>query len=205
MLKDLGYSFDQTLSCTHPLNFDFFRDETVSCFDNDGFELSLLEQFYYKRNDFPLYNFLNHTCFQVKWFNMNDDNFVLDHSLMLERKSFSGEAKKQIQHYSKKFPQLLKYLKLKPKWGIDFALEYYKDDTYIEVLHIEYDYNDYDEAVKAKDNFQSKLLETDWNDFLTSLIRKKEEWANLQGFEQNDYKARYWGLPKAEITLKSFS
>lgn len=205
MLKDLGYSFDRTLSCTSPLTVDLFRDETVSCFDNDGFELSLLEQYFYKRNNFPLYNFLNHNCFQVKWFDMTDNNFVLDHSLLLERKSFDGEAKKQIEFYSKKFPQLLKYLKLKPKWGIDFALEHYENDEYIEVLHIEYDYSDLDQAIEKKEMFQNKLLSTDWTDFLSTLKRKKDEWINLKGFQQNDYKARLWGLSKAEDTLKSFA
>lgn len=205
MLNDLGYSFDKTSLCETPIDNSLFKEETVSCFDNDGFELSLLEQSFYKENNFPLYNFLNHNCFQVKWFDMNDDNFVLDHSLLLERKSFGGEAKEQIVSFSKQFPQLLKYLKLKPKWGIDFSLEYYKDNEYIEVLHIEYDYYDYDEAVKAKDEFQTKLLSTDWNDFLLTLRNKKEEWVNLKGFQQNDYKARLWGLPKAEDTLKSFA
>jgi hypothetical protein len=73
------------------------------------------------------------------------------------------------------------------------------------VLHIEYDYYDYDGAVKAKDEFQTKLLATDWYDFLSTLKKKKEEWVNLKGFQQNDYKARLWGLPKAEDTLKSFA
>lgn len=205
MLNDLGYSFDQTRACTNPIDIEFFSNETVSCFDNDGFELSLLEQSFYKENKFLLNSFLNHTCLQIKWFTMNDKNFVLDHSLLLERKGFSNEAKDQIQFYSKQFPQLLKYLKLKPKWGIDFALEYYKNETYIEVLHIEYDYYNYEEAVEAKDKFQTKLLATDWNDFLLTLTKKKEEWVNLQGFQQNDYKARLWGLPKAEDTLKSFA
>ena len=205
MLSDLGYSFDQTRACKNPVNETAFKDDTVSCFDNDGFELSVLEQSFYKENNFPLHNFLNHNCFQVKWFTMNDDNFVLDHSLLLERKCFDGEAKEQIEFHSKQFPQLLKYLKLKPKWGIDFSLEYYEDNLYIEVLHIEYDYYNFDKAVEAKDKFQTKLLATDWNDFLSTLKKKKEEWVNLKGFQQNDYKARLWGLPKAEDTLKSFA
>lgn len=205
MLECLQVDFKSNPSCTKGIDNSHFTDRAVSCFDNDGFELSLLEQQYYKENTFPLFDFLNHTCFQVKWFTLDDKHFILDHSLILERKDFQGEAREEIIKHSKLFPQLLKYLKLKPKWGIDFSLEYFKDNEYIEVLHIEYDYYDYDEAVKAKDEFQTKLLSTDWNDFLLTLSKKKEEWVNLKGFQQNDYKARLWGLPKAEDTLKSFA
>lgn len=205
MLKDLGYLFDNSSSCTKPIDYCHFTERNISCFDNDGFELSLLEQLFYEANNYPLFDFLNHNCFQVKWFDLDDKRFFLDHSLLLERKDFSDEAKEQLESYSKKYPQLLKYLNLKPKWGIDFALEYYNDVDYYEVLHIEYDYDNYQDAVDAKEKFQTKLLNTDWNDFLSTLIKKKEEWVNLKGFQQNDYKARLWGLPKAEDTLKSFA
>ena len=205
MLKDLGSCFDQTKSCLLSINPSYFNQQTINCFDNDGFELTLLEQQFYKDNHFSTNNFLNHNCLQSRWLSLIDQNFILDHSLLLERKCFECEAREQIKHFSKQFPQLLKYLKLKPKWGIDFSLEYYKNNFYIEVLHIEYDYYDHGEAVEAKNLLQAKLLATDWNDFLSFLIKKKEEWVNLRGFQQNDYKAKLWGLPKAEETLKSFS
>lgn len=204
MLKDLGFSFEPTKSCIHPIDPSYFNPPCIHCFDNDGFELTLLEQQYYKENHFTVNHFLNHHGCQTQWFSLDDPNFILDHSLLLERKSFDDRAREQIESYCKQFPQLLKYLKLKPKWGIDFALEYYSGDSYMEVLHIEYDFYDYDQALKAKEVFQTRLLATDWNDFVSSLIKKKDEWVNLKGFQQNDFKAKHWGLSKAEDTLKSF-
>ena len=112
---------------------------------------------------------------------------------------------RQLEYKRKEYPQLNKYLNLVPKWGIDFLMEYYNENTYMEVLHIEMDYRSYGQAVEAKDFFQKKLLDTDWVDFAKSLIRKKDEWYFLPGMQQNDYKAKMWGLNKAETTQKAFS
>lgn len=205
MLELLDSSYSKITSCTAPIENELFNEEYIRCFDNDGFELTLLEQEYYTKNNFFINDYLNHNCLQSKWFNLPEEkNFVLDHALILERKSFKGESREQLKKHVGKFPQLKKYLLVVPKWGIDFALEFYDNDNYIEVLHIEYDYQSFSLAQEAKLAFEQKILSTDWNDFVSSLKIKKDKWINLKGFDQNNWKATFWGLPKAEITYKSF-
>ena len=202
-----GNQFIEKANCTTPVPEDYMNlDSWVQCYDNDGFELSKLEKAYYAANGFPIRDRLNHECCQRDWFFMPpQDGFILDHALVLEKKGFAEAAREQIEHHSKRNPQLVKYLKSVPKWGIDFAMEYYEADDYMEVLHIEYDYTDLDKAKEARKMFEHKLMATDWKDFVKRLKKKKNKWEGLRGMMQNDWKAKYWGLAKAEKTIKSFT
>ena len=197
-------TFDKTLHLTKRVSNDVITEDYFRYFDNDGFELSYLEQDYYRENGIKLSNILNHACDQKPWIVGGDTNFKLDHSMLLQRWSFEGTAREQLEFNRKRFPQLNKYLSVVPKWGLDFALEYYNNNHWLEVLHIEMDYRDYDEALEAKDWLQNKLTTTDWPGFVKSLIIHKTEWENLTGMQQNDWKAVYWGLNKAEYTQKAF-
>lgn len=205
MFDVVNRCFNNQSYCLLKVHEDCFTEENVACFDNDGFELTLLEQAFYETNRFPLEVHLNHRCFQYPWLTTSKQSeFILDHALLLERKGFNGEAREQILQHKENFPQLKKYLKVAPKWGVDFALEYHTDYEYIEVLHFEYDYDSLVEAEEKKKYFEQKILNTDWNDFVCSLKRRTEEWVYLKGFSQNDWKASFWGLPKAEVIIKSF-
>lgn len=195
---------DSNLELVKPVEDFKINDKTVMFFDNDGFELSVLEQEYYLENDIFLNPILNHSCDQREWVRCNDKNFKIDHSILLQRWKFAKEAKKQLKNKINAFPQLNKYLKLQNKWGLDFALEYYDQENSLEVLHIETDYKNYEEALQGKEIFEKKLLATDWHDFVKSLIKNKHKWESLQGMDQNDWKAVHWGLKKAEITHKVF-
>lgn len=197
-------SFNRYLNLEKRVSYDVIKPEYIQYFDNDGFELSYLEQEYYRENGVKLNNILNHSCDQREWIKGGVGNLNVDHSMILQRWSFVGEAKKQLEAKRNEFPQLNKYLNMVPKWGLDFALEYYKDDTFVEVFHIETDYRDYNEAVEAKEWFEVKLLQTDWEQFVKSLILNRDKWEHLPAMQQNDWKATYWGLNKAEITYKAF-
>ena len=205
MLSATNNKFDSYLGLKKRVSNDVINEKYIKYFDNDGFELSFLEQEYYRENGINLNYTLNHGTDQKEWIIGGDEHFKIDHSLLLQRWAFVDEAKRQLEYKRKEYPQLNKYLNLVPKWGLDFLLEYYNENTYMEVLHIEMDYRSYGQAVEAKDFFQKKLLETDWIDFAKSLIRKKDEWQFLPGMQQNDYKAALWGLNKAETTQKAFA
>jgi hypothetical protein len=140
--------------------------------------------------------------YQDVWMSGGDDRFMIDHSMIITRCGYAGEALDQLHKYSKTFPYLKKYLKLQPKWGIDFALEYIEGDDFFEVLHIEMDYASIVEAEDAKAHFEERILATDWEHFTKYLIEHREEWSPLQGMDRNDWKARAWGLGKAEYLLK---
>lgn len=196
--------FDNYLDLNNRVSNDVITEEYIRYFDNDGFELSFLEQVYYKENNVPINLTLNHFCDQRTWMTYTDENLILDHSMVLQRWEFKGEAKEQLETKKTQYPQLNKYLKLKAKWGIDFSLEYYKDDIVLEVLHMEMDYQNYDEALSAKKFFEEKFISTDWNHFTDSLLKNKSQWEHLQGMDQNDWKAVHWGLNSAEKTFKAF-
>jgi len=197
--------FDQYLELKNRVSNDVITEQYIRYFDNDGFELSFLEQEYYRENKVSINNTLNHYCDQKEWIKCEDENFKVDHSMILQRWEFVKDARLQLESKKTKFPQLNKYLRLNSKWGLDFAIEYYDESNAIEVLHIETDYNNYYEALVAKDFFEKKFLSTDWNHFTDSIIKNKPKWEGLQGMEQNDWKAVHWGLNRAEKTLKAFS
>jgi len=204
MLFTVDNNFNFDLSISKPVENKKFKKKNVQCFDNDGFELSKLEQEYYKVNQIYLENCLNHLGCHKQWIKCKDSKFKVDHSLLLQRYKFKDYAEEQLVNYKKIFPELNKYLRLKPKWGLDFALEYYDYKYAIEVLHIELDYSNYYLAIEKKEKLEKKILNTDWVNFTEYLKRKKEQWSSLPGMEQNDWKARYWGLEKAEFTKKAF-
>lgn len=197
--------FNNYLELKRRVSNDVITEQYIRYFDNDGFELSYLEQEYYRENLVPVNAILNHACDQREWVSCNHVNFKVDHSMILQRWEFVKEARDQLESKKIQFPQLNKYLKLHSKWGLDFALEYYNGDIAIEVLHIENDYNNFYEALVAKDFFEKKFLTTDWEHFVQSLIKKRTQWEGLQGMEQNDWKAVHWGLNRAEKTLKAFT
>ena len=183
---------------------DVIDSQYIRYFDNDGFELSYLEQEYYRENGINLTNCLNHSCDQRVWLEGEYDGLKIDHALLLHRWEFNGEAREQLERYKSKFPELNKYLMLKPKWGMDFALEYYYGENVLEVMHFENDYSSFEEAQNAKNYFEQKIQSTDWLDFAQYLLQNRDEWVGLNGMAQNDWKASRWGLNKAEETLKSF-
>jgi hypothetical protein len=193
------------LQLYHRTSNDVINEQYIRYFDNDGFELSYLEQEYYRENNINLTSCLNHVCDQKVWLEGSSNGLKIDHALILHRWEFQGEAREQLIKYKHRFPELNKYLMLKPKWGIDFALEYYDNDNAIEVMHFENDYPTYGAALQAKNYFEAKILSTDWIDFAKFLIRNKDKWQHLKGMTQNDWKASHWGLNKAEETIKSFT
>lgn len=196
--------FDLTLQLNKRVSNDVFTEQYIKYFDNDGFELSYLEQEYYRENNVSINTLLNHPCDQTEWIRCDDPLFKLDHSLLLHRRSFAGEAREQLIKYKSQFPQLDKYIRLTPKWGFDFALEYYYGETSLEVIHFENDYPSYEQALETKSVLEEKILTSDWIHFVQKLIWYKDKWENLPGMQQNDWKAKFWGLNRAEETIKSF-
>jgi len=197
-------TFDPTLILEKRVSNDVITEQYIKYFDNDGFELSYLEQEYYRGNNVSINTLLNHSCDQAEWIRCDHSLFKLDHSLLLHRRSFAGEAKEQLVKYKNQFPQLDKYIRLNSKWGLDFALEYYYEETSLEVIHFENDYPSYQQALEAKQVLEKKILSTDWLHFVQQLIWYKDKWKHLHGMQQNDWKAEFWGLNRAEETIKSF-
>lgn len=203
MLKRLDV---QTLShpvCYKPINFINLKDFLY--YDKDGFELNQAEQNYYYKMNYPLNSCLNHMCFQQNWFISEIKDIIIDHCLILHRCRYEDEALEQLNYLSKTIPQASLLANTRAKWGFDFALDSIDSEGNVfEVLHVEYDDYNYFKFNEKMISFDFKIRHTDWIDAASKIIQHKEEWANLKGFEQNHWKAKFLiGWNKAEYTEKS--
>jgi hypothetical protein len=182
-----------------------FTEENIKHFDNDGFQLNFLEQQYYRARGIKIVECLGVFAAHYDWCTISSgSNFILDHAMVITRCSYIGQALEQIKHHSKQYPYLKKYLLARPKWGLDFALEYVDDNGYLEVLHFEKDFLNLEQALSSKKQLEKQLLSTNWDKFVDDLKSTKYEWQSLEGLRKNDWKARKWGFECAETTLKSF-
>lgn len=193
-------------SCKKAVSPVRISTKSVDYFDKDGFELTELEQEYYMVNRLPVSSILNHYCSQQPWFIMAEVNkFILDHSIVLHRCNFEEHAREQLIFYKPNHPKLTYLLQCKQKWGLDFCLDYFDGEEMYEVIHIETDFFTLEECTAYKENIEKFVLATDWENAAKQLILKKDEWFSLTGFAQNDWKAKYFGFPKAELTHKAIT
>lgn len=193
---------------------DWSDDQFFSCqltqFDREGYELLPIEQAYYKANGLTLHreDVLAHESGQnegwhaisYNWFKQveNHTNLFLDHSLVVQRFGFEGEALDQLKYYSKYRPELKKLINTKTKWGHDFCLDWIDGDGVVEVIHWEWDFRDYDSYLNHKKHMEEMVKETNWEFFARYIIgRFKNAPLSLTSEELGDAKANYFGLDKA--------
>lgn len=186
---------------------DLLVAEDFQYYDKDGFELNIAEQKFYAAQEYPLNTCLNHRCWQEQWFELErtDIGLVVDHSLILHRCSYSGAAEAQLEQLRYQHPQASYLLNTKAKWGFDFALDAVNDNGDIfEVLHIEYDSNQYDTFKTRLIMIEYTIRHTDWVDAAKQINLHKDQWQHLKGFKQNDWKANFLlGWDKCEYTEKA--
>ena len=204
MLHTTEHEFPESaeIACTVPKNS--FSIDSMRYFDNDGFQLNKLEQIYYKTDGIKIGECLGVVSAHEPWIEAsNEARLIVDHSFIVTRYQYVEAAREQLFKLSDLFTYLRKYTLLRPKWGIDFALEY-SGKEYIEVVHIERDYSSYQQAAEAKANLEHFIVKQDWEHIAQQLIKCQSEWLPLQGMARNDWKAQYLGFDRAESTLKAF-
>lgn len=181
--------------------------EDFRYYDKDGFELNKAEQKFYRVNNLPVIDCLNHLCWQEPWFELerNDLGLIVDHSMFLCRASYAGEAYNQLAFMKPTIATADLLMRTRQKWGFDFALDAVADDgTVYEVLHVEYDNYDYHVFREQMQKFDFSVRHTDWQDSARQIWIKRDQWQSLTGFEQNNWKSWYLiGWQKAEYTEKS--
>lgn len=209
MFKRFDVNTTSNPTCTAPISDYEILD--FKFYDKDGFELNIAEQKYYRAMKHPIdYGILNHRCWQEPWFELEKNkshNLILDHCMILQRCNYQEGAAAQLQSIKKEIPEAEWILKTPQKWGFDFALDAVADDgSVFEVLHIEYDHYDYDTFSNHMIAFDYKIRHTDWKDAANKIWNNKDQWKNLKGFEQNDWKAKFLiGWKKSEYTEKSLT
>jgi len=203
----------------HPINIKKHNinsksHDMLSLFDQNGYDLTELEKVYSLYNEDEYFSHRQHR-FSIKkpWYYQVPEPFegpVLNHCFLFERKGYIGEARKQLELWASENPLFHKILAIRPKWGIDFSMDYVgygPDGSMIvcELFHYEYDCFSYEEAEKARVKVEKVIENTDWNEAAKMLLSRKSEWENLSFFEQSDWKCRFFGLPSEQFKMVTWS
>lgn len=192
--------FNPTPYWTRPLrNKDGVRYWVPRLFDQNGYDMSDVEIAYSFDNwceDVSVERNYR-TAIRKLWMSQphKSEGAVLNHAILFERKGYSGEALEQLKEWARITPALNKVINIKPKWGLDFSMDYYdREGNTLEVLHWEYDCFDHDEVVEKKAEVEPILASIDWDDAAKELLKRKDEWYHLDFFKQSDYKCNYFGI-----------
>jgi hypothetical protein len=179
--------------------------EDLDLFDQNGYDLTELEKHFASSNIAGADSHRCHrTALKQPWFAQNTtiEGAHLNHSLLFERKGYSGAALTQLKHWANDLPLINKVVALRPKWGLDFSMDYVdQKGNAFEVLHWEYDGFDYDEIAAVKSTVEPMLSNIDWNDAGQRVLKAKEEWHHLDFFQQSNWKCNYFGIPNERFKM----
>ena len=180
--------------------------ETVEMFDQNGYDLTKLEQLYAVANGANTTKHRNseHITLRQPWFTSDDNESGphINHAYMFERKGYSGDALKQLQSWAEYRPQFHKLIAMRPKWGLDFSIDYCDTDGNVfELLHWEFDGFEYNEINDKKTVMEEFLLNQDWDEKAQAMLKRKDEWHNLGFFEQSDWKTNFFGIDKERFKM----
>jgi hypothetical protein len=178
---------------------------SVALFDQNGFDLTEIEIHYADVNAaLPEYHRKHRVALKTPWFTQEDifEGPVLNHSLLFERKAYAGAALEQLKEWAKTHPLLYKIIAMRPKWGLDFSMDYVDHDgNAFEILHWEWDSFDYDEIEKVKKTIEPILLRIDWQEAAKEMLQQKNKWHHLDFFAQSDWKCNFFGIPKERFKM----
>jgi len=177
----------------------------LELFDQNGYDLTELEKLYAEVNLTTVESHRSHrTAVKQPWFDQSDkiEGAILNHSLLFERKGYQGDALGQLRQWAKYFPRIWQLIRLRPKWGLDFSMDYAdRNGNCFELLHWEYDGFEHDEILSVKESVEPILKGIDWELAAQSLLSKKDEWHHLDFFAQSEYKCKYFGIVKERFKM----
>ena len=208
-LVNLNPEFTTSPYLTTPIERKLVDTLPFKDFDKDGYEVPTpLEHLHYEANGIELNREIQfHIAPVQEWYRdteQSEQGLVLDHCMLLTRYAFAGEAREQIEKVCQSRPILQKLLNIKPKWGIDFSLDFVTHNLVMEVIHIEQDFDNLDEAYDAKERLENIIDNTDWYEGAVKLWQRKDEWINLSSDDHSDYKAQFFGWARAFDNKKVF-
>lgn len=171
---------------------------TPDLFDQNGYDLCLVEQLYADKNNTKYESHRSHrTAIRQRWFDQpyKKEGAVLNHALLFERKGYTGRALEQLKEWAKDQPAYYRLINIKPKWGLDFSIDYYDSEgNTFEVLHWEFDSFDYNEIIDKRLEVEESLVRMDWDAGAKEILKLKDHWYHLDFFAQSDYKCNFFGI-----------
>ena len=171
------------------------NSDSVDLFDQNGYHLTKAEQVFLSYNGYKPIERRHEDCLRNDWLVWDKrDGAHINHSDLFERKGFKSEALVQLHMCAKSNPMLHKLIKMKPKWGIDISIDYVSEDAVFEVFHYEWDSFEYDPVIEKKQEIEEFVLNQDWDEVAKTLWKKKNEWYDLDFFEQTKWRTDYFGL-----------
>lgn len=176
------------------------KKSDLDLFDQDGYDLTELEKKYSEYNNFKYFSHGEHrSALKQNWFEQEEkqEGSILNHSLLFERKGYKDDALAQLQRWAKHLPLVYKIIAIKPKWGLDFSIDWVdKKGNVFEVLHWEFDGFNINEIEDVKCKFEKTVIDIDWDDAGKSILKHKDEWYHLDCFEQSNWKCNFFGVVK---------
>jgi hypothetical protein len=197
---------------SHPYISEPLPDESVferlvapEFFDRFGYELTYVESLYHQHNNIAGHVLVPGSptdaaaCIQ-DWMiqEKQHPHIFLDHCHLNTRYAYEGKALEQIKRLSEKYPRLVKLLNIKPKYMVDFCVDYIKDDKVIELIHIEHDFHDFSQYKSHIAFCEVFIAETDWTKAYRDLQSFFEGEYNYDEYAQAQYKAQYYGFDKLD-------
>lgn len=179
--------------------------QDLDLFDQNGYDLTQLEQLYAAVNDArPRQHRQHRQALKQPWFTQPPEieGAVLNHSLLFERKSYAGAALAQLTQWAQDLPLVHKLICMRSKWGLDFSMDWVdRAGNAFEVLHWEWDSFDYEEISNVKQQIEPILQNIDWQQAGQSILRHRHQWQHLDFFEQSDWKCKYFGVPRERFKM----
>ncbi len=207
MFKTLKYQIPK-----HPYISKPIKDESVfqkmkipEFFDRFGYELTYVESMYHKASGIDGHVLVPGSptdaaaCIQDWMIQVEEhENIFLDHCHVNTRYAYEGAALEQIREWSLINPRLTKLLNIRPKYMVDFCLDYITGNKVYELIHSEHDFHDYDLYMKHLSLMEELIHTTDWDMAYFDLQNYFHKQYNYDEYAQARYKAKYFGLDKLD-------
>jgi len=188
--------FDVPVSIQHP--------DWIDIFDQNGYRMTKLESYYAGANNHSFVSHRHEVCLRQDWFTGEKilTGAHLNHAFLFERKGYEGKALEQLKEYAKENNLVNKLINYKGKWGVDISVDYVDESgNSMELLHFEYDSFDFNQIQEIKTKVETKVKGIDWEVAAKYLLKHKNEWINLDFFEQSKWKTDFYGLPAEHFKM----